>query len=185
MVFTVAILAARSSVVGDMAQGAPARVAVWLSPHGEDNTVRDLCFALEPWARQLCVHAATLYSSTDMATGIDLTLLRLNSHMLGALIRIDPRGGYFAQEHIEKTLIGITAPEELLKLLETAKETLEAGSILEVIGKMAYHIRVMLAHVRHIYDSFIPCEEKPHPLQPLFSIMTQSSLDISALRRCY
>ena len=73
-------------------------------------------------------------------------------------------------------------------LTETDKSDLAArtaaeGKIIDdIIGILAYKIRVMLAHVRRSFDTHVPGGE-PHPLQRLFDVLKSPSSSTSTSRQ--
>ena len=150
------------------------RVSSYLNRDGEDATIDELSYVLGPAVVYIVFAHVNIYDSSDMKVGINIELLK-KAHMqdmLHGFLRIDPRGGHFQQTHMDKALRNAMTETEKNDL---ASKTAEQGkSIDDIIGILAYKIRVMLAHVRRAYDDHIPTGE-PHPLNRLFDILRKPS----------
>ena len=105
--------------------------------------------------------------------------------MLKALLEIDPRGGYYAQEVMQKAMSHGLGDDGTRKLVEnTEDKSMEVGDILHSV---TYLIRVMLSHVRLLHDQFFanhPKNRDPkHSLKELFDVMHNAKGGRTAARQ--
>ena len=119
------------------------RTCYWRPESG--NAVQLLAKALEGHEKALLENNGQPYSSLDMRIGIDVSNLKRWEVLLIALMKLDPRGGYFFQEDVSKAIDMILADEaEQIRAIATHKQTNPEA----VKAKVAYYIRVMCSHVR-------------------------------------
>ena len=107
-----------------------------------------------------------------MKVGIDTTKLITYKDWMVPLVRLDPRGGLFSQVHMQ-----LAVEQALTSLNMKAEfqagwlETEDPKSIDEHIILCAFTTRVVLSHLRLVFDS---CQQKDgHPLEAVFEILTQ------------
>ena len=53
----------------------------------------------------MCEHGSSIYDSVDMRKGLDKAKLLASKDMLGALLRLDHRGGLFSNADLNNALI--------------------------------------------------------------------------------
>ena len=82
-----------------------------------------------------------------MKTGINLVLIKLWQIMLKAMMVLDPRGGHFSQDDMETALETCFEKSEFQAAIRVLAAN-QGKSQHELKSKVAYAIRVMLAHCR-------------------------------------
>lgn len=88
------------------------------------------------------------YDSTSMKTGVRLPILLKHQRILRELVRLDPRGGFFSQNMMAgavRTLIA-TNPEAAAAMKALSAALCQPVDI--ATQRLAYNVRVMLAHTR-------------------------------------
>ena len=145
------------------------RCSNWKHADGTDATVSALTNAMASHVDAIVGKHVFIYESDEMQVGIDMRLLTEARSLLQDLVRIDPRGGFFCQDDMERAL------EALLLEKGRAGEFLEKTATQnrpadDVRNHVAYKLRVMLAHVRIKYDTS-SATSKPSTLSPIFALM--------------
>ena len=112
-----------------------------------DATVARLTAILQEFKQLLRVE---IYSSIDFKVGINREALKLAIGLITELVKLDPRGGYYSQKHMEDA-VGNSVQGEME---EFEKHVVETGFTKpQTIAVVGYKIRVMLSHLRIIHDS--------------------------------
>ena len=126
-----------------------ARSLCYEHPNGPQQTIDALYEAISLHTAFIIEKNLAIYSTTDMKGGLDVCRLVDAEALLADLLRLDPRGGQFAQRQLAATLR--RALEGKLAMLEerTRSEQRPMDEILELV---AYKLRVMRSHVRNCYD---------------------------------
>ena len=109
-----------------------------------------------------------IYPSQEMKTGICQDGLKKWECLLISLMKIDPRGAIFRQQHVVQALrLGLT-PSDYSSMLENtlARFSMSPTETLEMI---AYKVRVMASHCRITYDN--AADVKSHQLRDIFKWM--------------
>eukprot|EP00959_Pyramimonas_sp_CCMP1952_P280768 5868765-Pyramimonas_sp.AAC.1 len=92
-----------------------------------------------------------LYKSTDMRKSFDVEYLELTSKTLHALMVLDPRGGYFAQDDVRRAVVmNCSDPKVERGMQKLARDIVKPYDV--AIGLTAYAYRVMLSHVREKFS---------------------------------
>jgi len=123
------------------------RTSAWTAPDGQSTSEAIKAGVADGFKAALC-QSGLGYASDDMKIGIGTdTLEKCFRAILGPLVSLDVRGGFFAQLAVEgalKSLSGDDAFTAGFKALASIRMITEKRCITE----FAYNIRVMLAHVR-------------------------------------
>ena len=147
------------------------RTTVWKHNSGQDATVVAISNVFGPILQQITAIGTHIYDSTCMKTGTNVQLLLKNSFALLPFIQLDPKGGYFGQldmvAGMEMAFEKTDDAEETLRGQIYAKADLHMEHGDEAIKLTIFKIRVMLAHMRLIFDS----GASETSLQPLLQYM--------------
>ncbi len=146
------------------------RASCYVHPEGDEKTVATISEALVPHASHIVNANLQLYDSTDMQIGRNIGLLTKSKSMLADLVRIDGRGGFFTQSHISSALKAALDVGDWNAML-LGKTIGEQRTEDEILGLISYKIRVMLSHVRIIYDAHDP-QQGRHALQDIFEVIS-------------
>jgi hypothetical protein len=110
----------------------------------------------------------------NMKSGIDNSFLETHVEMLEQLFRLDPRGGFFKHDEIKRVLTHLCNEEAAAKkLAELSKKS--KCSTLNTIERLAYSIRVMLAHVREKYNGQLQVaaeNKRPGPFDDIYAVLS-------------
>ena len=116
-----------------------------------DATVARLTAILQEFKQQLRVD---IYSSIDFKVGINRAALKSAIGLITELVKLDPRGGYYSQKHMEDA---VGSSVQAAEMEEFDKHVVEQGFTKpQTIAVIGYKIRVMLSHTRQQYDAHIP-----------------------------
>ena len=149
------------------------RSACWAHDDGRQATISALSSVFLAHKHQISTQDVDLYSTTNMASNIDVAKLLEHSDMLSDLIALDTRGALLAQSDC------VAALSEALGA-DFGGDAISRQEKLELIG---YKIRVMAAHVRSSFDNSA-CHAE-HPLATLFAKMKAPTTgDAKRQRRC-
>lgn len=162
------------------------RTSSWKPPEdGDAATI--LVPHLEHAVLEMCKN--NLYPSKDFKKGIHVPFLVWCAPSLEALATLDPRGGYFRQEHVRGAVVKIAArPEWNLKVQKLARCMVKTFD--DTITLLAYAVRVMLAHCREKFAAWLnavaksgreaaeePCPSNPEELIKIYKIFVTHTGD--------
>ena len=140
----------------------------WKHEDGTPATVAALSDCLAPFIKELATQGIDIYDSCDFKVGVDLKKLKASLGLLHALVRLDGRGGFFAQKDLTEALqAAAQAADE--EASTSARALQHHKELNEFYLMVAYRIRVMLAHVRQAFDSHEP--GTTHVLSSVFQEM--------------
>ena len=157
-----------------------ARSFYYEHPNGPQQTIDALYEAISPHTAFLIEKNLAIYSTTDMKVGLDVCRLVDAEALLADLLRLDPRGGHFAQRQLAATLR--RALEGKLAILEERTRS-EQRPMDEVLELVAYKLRVMMSHVWNCYDGAKVDEKKTHQLKGLFGLLDGGHLVGASVRK--
>ena len=130
------------------------------APHWQPSDERDaadhLAVAMSAHMASIAQDGPHIYDSEDMKVGVNLPKLVRNEDLMCSLIRVDPRGGHFANQDVADGLLKVLRHPSNQKLrdLIMTPEALTAYTTLEgIVAMVAYKIRVMLAHRRRRFEA--------------------------------
>jgi hypothetical protein len=147
---------------------------------GEDATISMVTSGLAGHEKLIIEWNTNIYSTEDMKVGIDLPAMQRCIKLLKDIVKLDPRGGIFLQNHMSKAL-GNVLSEGDYKALLLGKTIDQQKPLDEIIDLIAYKIRVMLAHLRLSFDS--SQNDKNHPLKDVFACMQTATSSCSSNAR--
>ena len=151
------------------------RTFSFLHEDGEEATIQSLATVFRGSLSLLHEKHTNIYSSVDMKTGISISQLQEHHVMMCGLMRLDPRGGLFAQSHVQAALLETFDKARLLA------HAVDAGMQSdEFVGLVAYKIRVVCSHVRNAHDNTVDAEQ--HPLAAIFCILQDSNASSDSCR---
>lgn len=158
------------------------RASAYLHADGDAATVQELSAALISSRPLILAQNVNIYDTDDMKVGINLDLLAHASNMITSLVEIDNRGGIFIQQHMGKALLSIFAEDDHKNNL-IARTLHMQKPYEEIVDHIAYRVRVMLSHIRIVFDA--SGEDKHHPLASIFSVMNKPNtlFDARKVRR--
>ena len=127
------------------------RSVCWSHVGGDASTVRAIEGALSGHAAALA--DVEIYSTTSMKAGVNLDMLERLSPMLLSLVELDRRGGIFTQTDVEKAVSNVFATNGKTAEAILAESPACGIAAPDVVSLISYKVRVMLAHVRHVFDA--------------------------------
>ena len=150
---------------------APGRASCWRHKSGRDATLDAF---QKVWTTHLSLVIALgpdLYESIDFKAGVEVDKISAAKALLLDFLELDSRGGIVAQTEVA---IGLTRaldadPTSRAQMYSHATSDMDHAS--EVVGFTAYKVRVMLRHLRNIFDDGFT---HTRPLIPLLSRVTSS-----------
>ena len=155
------------------------RAVCWKHRNGHAATVDAIATVFGAHVKHIVTTGPSIYTAKDFKVGIDVPKLLENVKLLTDLVKLDSRGGILAQADCTEAL------QTVLQQDADAQSTMYGHAIdgmenaSETVALTAYMVRVMLSHVRSLFDSNRSAD---HPLQALFSCM-RSPGDSRKVRR--
>ena len=123
----------------------------WEHESGVEATVECLVLIFQSCLGLIVEQNCNIYSTTAWKTEIDQDKLLYNKILLQKLLELDPRGCFLAQVVVKDALNeALGKSGDLASIMAHQLPGMENGE--EVIGYIAYKIRVMLSHLRQIQD---------------------------------
>ena len=129
------------------------RSSNWCHVDGTMAGVAEIQSALTPFAPLIFEKGADLQTSKDMHQGVNQSELTALLPMIGALVRIDPRGGYLTQQEVACALEMILKDDEKLQILHAKTAKFQERGYRDQVSMNAFMIRVVMAHFRLKHDS--------------------------------
>ena len=120
------------------------------------------------------------YASMEMKTGICASGLSSFSAAAVKFMRLDPRGGYFREQHVHDGVKRVAMKSEHA---ESLKAFQEKHDIKDPIHFIAYKYRVVLSHFRIKFDNWCALKSKDSNAD-IYIYMTQMPYIRSACRTC-
>lgn len=124
--------------------------ATYFVSDSPESTLSTVAHGLRPFAAYLADRGVGLYSSDQMNGAADDAGLARNASLLEAMVRVDPRGGFFSQTVLESALHHIFEVEQLRATL-----AVRCGAEMPPeshVPLLSYKLRVMLHHLRDRID---------------------------------
>ena len=150
-----------------------ARTCNFQHPDGPEALIEALLGCLETNKHMIIETNLLLYESNDMQVGIDQELLVAAAPLLRSMIQLDTRGGYIAQPPLVSALNRMLDHDGTAKARLFGLNAAEAIGADELIQKICYRIRVMLAHIRIVHDTVTGPRKSiaGHPLEAILQLI--------------
>ena len=128
---------------------------IWRHPDGRDAGIAAISSALLPHVEAIVAQNVDMYPSNEFKVGICNSKLVENRDILCGLLSADPRGCFGQEDLVGGLASAMEWSSKLRNLVEAARRTPANTdkSDSEIIGLVAYRMRIMLAHLRIKFES--------------------------------